>query len=78
MSDSSSSTDLRNRILFTIGLLAVYRFGHSNFIHELKAPRESQDRDLVEKIVEYDIKRFQEIELNVTNYWTKKGVSFNE
>ena len=58
--------------------LAVYRFGRSNFIHELKAPRESQDRDLVEKIVEYDIKRFQEIELNVTNYWTKKGVSFNE
>ena len=27
MSSSSSSTDLRNRILFTIGILAVYRFG---------------------------------------------------
>ena len=27
MSSSSSSNDLRNRILFTIGLLAVYRFG---------------------------------------------------
>ena len=27
MSSSSSSNDLRNRILFTIGILAVYRFG---------------------------------------------------
>ena len=27
MSASSSSNDLRNRILFTIGILAVYRFG---------------------------------------------------
>ena len=27
MSTSSSSNDLRNRILFTIGILAVYRFG---------------------------------------------------
>ena len=27
MSSSSSSIDLRNRILFTIGILAVYRFG---------------------------------------------------
>ena len=27
MSSSSSTNDLRNRILFTIGLLAVYRFG---------------------------------------------------
>ena len=27
MSASSSSTDLRNRILFTIFILAVYRFG---------------------------------------------------
>ena len=27
MSTSSSSNDLRNRILFTIALLAVYRFG---------------------------------------------------
>ena len=27
MSASSSNTDLRNRILFTIGILAVYRFG---------------------------------------------------
>ena len=27
MSASSSTNDLRNRILFTIGLLAVYRFG---------------------------------------------------
>ena len=27
MSDSSSANDLRNRILFTIGILSVYRFG---------------------------------------------------
>ena len=27
MSTSSSSTDLRNRIIFTIAILAVYRFG---------------------------------------------------
>ena len=27
MSSSSSSTDLRNRIIFTIAILAVYRFG---------------------------------------------------
>ena len=27
MSDSSSTTDLRNRIIFTIFILAVYRFG---------------------------------------------------
>ena len=27
MSDSSSTTDLRNRIIFTILILAVYRFG---------------------------------------------------
>ena len=27
MSSSSSSIDLRNRIIFTIGILAVYRFG---------------------------------------------------
>ena len=27
MSSSSSSSDLRNRIIFTIAILAVYRFG---------------------------------------------------
>ena len=27
MSSSSSSNDLRNRIIFTIAILAVYRFG---------------------------------------------------
>ena len=27
MSSSSSSVDLRNRIIFTIAILAVYRFG---------------------------------------------------
>ena len=27
MSTSSSSTDLRNRIIFTIAILAIYRFG---------------------------------------------------